>query len=245
MSSTTYDRAFYEKITDGAQLSAREVVPYLIDLLQPKSVVDVGCGTGAWLSVFREHDIEDVFGIDGDYVDRHSLLIPHGQFLAVDLRHQIPIARQFDLVLSLEVAEHIPASHTDIYLRHLESLGDVIAFSAAVPNQGGQGHVNEQWPEYWKELFEARGFILVDALRHRIWNNRNVERWYRQNLVLYVKKTRLVSDAALQKEYENSKDRVLSLIHPATYAAPSLSSLLHMVPGTLSRAIQRRWGRKT
>jgi SAM-dependent methyltransferase len=242
-STLPYDAGFFEGIKEGSLASARAVIPTLLALLQPRSVADVGCGTGAWLSVVRENGIETILGIDGEYVDPKALLIPRDRFLAADVARPITVPRRFDLVLSLEVAEHVVPKNAETYVANLTALSDTIAFSAAVPNQTGSGHVNEQWPEYWRELFAAHGFILIDCLRHRFWNNRDVERWYRQNLLLYVSKARLDANPFLKKELEAAAHRPLSLIHPAMYVAPSLSALLHMVPGTLRRAIQRRWGK--
>jgi ribosomal protein L11 methylase PrmA len=45
------------------------------DLIQPKSVVDVGCGLGTWLTAFNKEGVEDILGIDGEYVDRRMLKI--------------------------------------------------------------------------------------------------------------------------------------------------------------------------
>ena len=238
--TTHYDARFFKGIETGSRDSARVVIPILQKLLQPKTVADVGCGAGAWLSVVRECGIQDVLGIDGDYVNRDHLLIPREQFHAADLGQPVRLDRRFDLVLSLEVAEHVPPDQADVYLDNLARLGDVIAFSAAVPNQTGKGHVNEQWPDYWKPRFEARGYVLIDCLRHRIWDNRDVERWYRQNLLLYVKQSALERRPVLQGEFEASKTRPLSIVHPAMYMAPSLKGVLHMIPPAITRAVRRR-----
>src|SRR6185437_1025290 len=241
-----YDSAFFTGIEDGSRVSAREVVPELMKLVHPQSVVDLGCGTGAWLSVFGEQGACELLGVDGDYVDRAALLIPADSFRAADLGKPLPpIGRRFDLAVSLEVAEHLPAECAETYLDNLTALSDIIAFSAAIPGQGGTHHVNEQWPQYWKRLFEARGFKLVDCLRHRVWDNRNVERWYRQNLLLYVQESRLRSDPALSKEYENHRNNILALVHPATYLAPSLRQLIRMFPPAVSRVWQRRRQRRS
>src|SRR5262249_24395319 len=150
----------------------------------------------------------------------NDLLIPRYRFKLMDLRRPVPLGRRFDLVLSLNIAEYIPPADTAAYLNYFESLRDIIAFSSAIPNRGGAGRVNEQWPDYWKAQFEARGFVVIDCLRPRIWNNRNVERGYRQNLMLYVKTSHLVPHSRLAKEYDYAKDNILSVIHPAAYAAP-------------------------
>ena len=64
----------------GAYRSAKEVVPHVLELLKPESVVDVGCGVGSWLAVFREHGIDDFLGVDGAYVDLDLLQIPPESF---------------------------------------------------------------------------------------------------------------------------------------------------------------------
>ena len=38
--------------------------------------------------------------------------------------------------------------------------GDAVLFSAAIPGQGGQDHLNEQWPEYWQKKFEVNGYYF-------------------------------------------------------------------------------------
>ena len=60
----------------------------------------------------------------------------------------------------------------------------MIAWSAAIPGQGGHGHVNERWPTYWAELFKAHGYVLADPWRDALWDDPDVEPWYAQNLVL-------------------------------------------------------------
>ena len=92
---------------ESGRRSARRVVPLVLELIHPRSVVDVGCGVGTWLSVFREHGVEDVRGIDIEGV-AGLLEIPLDQFLAHDLTRPIEPDRQFDLVVCLEVAEHLP-----------------------------------------------------------------------------------------------------------------------------------------
>src|SRR5579871_6508366 len=82
---TFYTDVFFEGMQDGASRSARGILPFVIRLLQPESVVDIGCGRGAWLAASSELGITDVLGLDGDYVSNHDLLIPGDRFLATDL----------------------------------------------------------------------------------------------------------------------------------------------------------------
>src|SRR5437879_11690773 len=131
-SDTPYTGDFYKNHSDGSRRSARQIVPLVLELLRTKSVIDVGCGVGTWLSVFREYGVEDFYGIDGDYVDRKMLQIPEERFLAFDLTKPIQLDRQFDLVVSLEVAEHLPDRCADMFVDALPRLGPVILLSAAI-----------------------------------------------------------------------------------------------------------------
>jgi SAM-dependent methyltransferase len=217
-----YDRAFFRRLDSPAVESARVVVPLLLELIQPKSVVDIGCGTGGWLSVFHEHGIEDVIGVDGDYIDRHQLRIAPEHFIAADLRRPLALQRLFDLVVCLEVAEHLPATVADSLVGMLTDLGPVILFSAAIPFQGGTAHVNEQWPDYWQARFITKGFTLVDCIRGKVWSNQAVEPYIAQNLLLYVQNDRLVSSETLRTELARVQGLPLRLVHPGIYLSFNL-----------------------
>jgi SAM-dependent methyltransferase len=213
----TYTNTFFEGLREGAQQSARVIVPLVLQLLHPRRVVDVGCGWGNWLAVFREHGIDEIWGIDGEYVDRTKLQIPPERFLARDLTGPFELGRRFDLVVSLEVAEHLPAECAADFVRSLTCLGPLVLFSAAIPHQGGANHVNEQWPDYWAALFEERGYVPVDCLRRKVWDNDRVDWWYAQNMLLFAAREALEAYPLLQREYERAGSTPLSLVHPRKY----------------------------
>ncbi len=50
-----------------------QIVPLLMEICNPKSVIDVGCGVGTFLSVFKKHGVNDVLGIDGSWTNRELL----------------------------------------------------------------------------------------------------------------------------------------------------------------------------
>ncbi|MEP6519110.1 glycosyltransferase [Microcoleus vaginatus] len=217
---SSYTRNFYQLIGEGTRTSAREIIPLLLDLLQPilpKSVVDVGCGTGSWLAAFHKLGIADCLGIDGDYVDRTLLEIPLNQFQSADLKQPLQINRKFDLAISLEVAEHLPATCAENFVHSLTQLAPVILFSAAIPFQGGVEHVNEQWPQYWAYYFQQNGFAVIDCLRKKIWNNEKVEPWYAQNILIFVKQEYLSKYPRLVNEYQNTDLNQLAIVHPKIY----------------------------
>jgi hypothetical protein len=104
---------------------------------------------------------------------------------------------RYDLAVCLEVAEHLPESSAADLVRALTAFAPVVLFSAAVPGQGGVGHINEQWPAYWKGLFEQHGFYRRDPIRPRIWTNERVHWWYRQNIFLFASRQKVEESRAL------------------------------------------------
>lgn len=209
-----YNTKFFIQQSKGSVRSAKEILPLVLRLVQPMSVVDVGCGIGSWLSVCMELFIDDVIGIDGSYINKSMLLIPEDKFITADLREPLMIGRTFDLVISMEVAEHIPKEYENIFIDSLVRLGSVILFSADIPHGGGVGHVNEQWQDYWTDLFLKRQYVVIDCVRPTIWDNENVMWWYRQNTLLFVKKNYLETQIQLGRMFDRWKGFPLKIVHP-------------------------------
>jgi 2-polyprenyl-3-methyl-5-hydroxy-6-metoxy-1,4-benzoquinol methylase len=249
----TYTTAFYEQQSDGSIRSARRVLPHLLEIVSPKSIVDVGCGVGTWLAAARELGIDDVLGVDGPYVDRRMLQIPDERFQVADLTQPLNIGRTFDLALCLEVGEHLPTQAADQLVATLTRVASVVLFSAAIPRQGGENHINEQWQSWWVERFRGHGYLAIDCIRPRIWNDHDVEWWYAQNILLMVREDTLRSSPALSAEFERSTG-TYSLVHPRAYlnrlnAADTLkprglrewvAAGPSLVAATLRRLISRR-----
>lgn len=210
MSKGAYTRQYYESISEGSLRSAHELIPIFNKFFQPRSVIDVGCGTGNWLHVWEKCGVTNILGLDGDYIRKESLLIKPEQFQVANLETALPINKQFDLVMSLEVAEHIRPENASVFIHSLCLLGDIILFSAAIPGQGGHNHVNEQYPDYWIALFEKENFSAYDFIRHQIWNNKNIDTCYRQNLLLFLKDDKKNNYPGIQA-FEGP---VLALVHP-------------------------------
>jgi SAM-dependent methyltransferase len=205
---SAYNQTFFNDMAGSSESSAAVVVPLLCEMFEPGSVVDVGCGTGEWLAAFQRQGVVDVQGLDGPWVDAAQLSVDANRFQAADLTEPPSLGRRFDLVTSFEVAEHLPERAAAPFVEYLASLGDVVAFSAAIPFQGGTSHLNEQWQDYWSELFAARGFAAFDVVRPKIWLNSGVEFWYRQNLIVYV-----ADERAKDLPFEPT-ETVLPLVHP-------------------------------
>jgi SAM-dependent methyltransferase len=183
---SSYDQSFFEYVNASAGAAARRIVPLLQQQLAPSSVLDVGCGQGAWLAVWHGNGVQDLSGVDGSYVDHGRLLFAPERFYAHDLRQPFDLGRRFSLVQCLEVAEHLPASSAVPLIDSLIRHGEVIVFSAAPPGQGGHEHVNERSYDYWRALFHDRGYLALDYLRPHILSDPRIDRWYRYNTLLYV-----------------------------------------------------------
>jgi SAM-dependent methyltransferase len=210
-----YNDGFYDSQYRGSYQSAQVILPYIQQWVDPKSVLDVGCGVGTWLKVWKDDlHVSDILGIDGDYVNRQLLQIPAENFVSNDLKEAFSINRKFDLVMSLEVGEHLPTNTSGMFVENLCRHGNIVVFSAALPKQQGTYHINEQFPEFWAKLFMERGYVAVDILRDQIWNNDNVEWWYRQNIIIYVNKDELKNYPSFEERAKYTNLDCLVRIHP-------------------------------
>ena len=181
-----YSHDFYDYIDAGSRRSARAVAGLLLPDMKIASLLDVGAGHGAWAAEWLAAGVKEVLAVDGDYVARDQLAIPAANFMAHDLATPLDLKRKFDLVQTLEVAEHLPHAKADLFIDNLIAHGDVILFSAAVPHQGGEHHVNEQPPEYWRAKFAAHGYAVFDFVRPGLVDKHGVMAWYRFNSYIYA-----------------------------------------------------------
>jgi len=195
----------------------RIILPVIIDILKPNSVIDIGCGIGTFLRICKEHGIDDIMGIDGPWVDKSLLSknIPLSCFCEENLELGFHISKKYDLAICLEVVEHLKEEAADIIVESLINASDQILFSAAIPGQMGQNHLNEQWIGYWSNKFQKYGYQTYDVLRPVFWEHPELARWYKQNIFLISKldyKDRLVK---FKKLWTND---ILNYVHPEYYA---------------------------
>ena len=235
-----YSEEFYARHAAGSLQAAQAIVPIIVECFAPTSVVDVGCGLGAWLKVFRDNGVHKIHGYDGTWVKRKRLLIDGSAFSVVDLAGSSKLDGRFDVAVSLEVAEHIPDHSADKFVANLVGLSDCIVFSAAIPGQGGDGHVNEQWPSYWAHKFAGYGYEVFDIVRPRIWTLPEVVWWYKQNVLVYVKHAEKTKCRFLRRECEAPLD----VVHPECFfqraICPPFRNVLRSFPSSLWRAVKAR-----
>ena len=184
-----YNAAFYQNQKLGSIKSANKVLSALQPVIgDVSSVIDIGCGAGGWLRTAGEiYPQARLLGVDHPDVPKGEMFIEPSQFRGHDLSQPLNVDERFDLAISLEVAEHISPDHSEVFVDNLARHADKIIFSAALPRQGGTGHVNEQWPDYWTAKWKSLGFELLDIIRPVIWDDPDVAFWYKQNAMLFVR----------------------------------------------------------
>jgi SAM-dependent methyltransferase len=237
-----YSSAFFNKIEREGRASAEVIVPLVMKLFTPRSVVDVGCGTGEWLAAFERAGVQRISGLDGQWVDSGKLAISPECFQRIDLSGEWSIPGKFDIALCLEVVEHLSERSSIRLVKRLVEAAPAILFSAAIPGQDGTNHVNEQWPEYWEKLFSQYGYACLDPFRRHIWQDCRVAWYYQQNLYVYVQQAQVESTPILRGEFERRQQCSLTLIHPKILrpmkqARPALK----LLPALIVTALHRRW----
>jgi SAM-dependent methyltransferase len=167
--------------------SATIMARTIVDSFHPLTVVDVGCGTGHLLVSLR------ALGVRGIGLERSPTALLACRHRGLDVRKfDLESAENFsehaDIVVSTEVAEHLPAQFADHFIDLLANIARVVILTAATPGQGGTDHVNEQPNGYWIEKFRQRAFRFEERLTHR-WRNEWVEKqvttWYWANLMVF------------------------------------------------------------
>jgi SAM-dependent methyltransferase len=235
-----YSRDFYAGQVDGSARSAAVVVPLLLSFLPVRSIADVGCGVGPWAAEFLANGVPDVWGIDGDYVDRSQLRIPPDRFSVHDLTTSLQLDRTFDLAVCLEVGEHLPESRARGLVVDLTSLAPCVLFSAAVPGQGGNHHINEQYLSYWIDLFQRQGYEGIDPIRPRILGDNSVEWWYQQNIVMFA----APKHPLLAKEFPRPQPIICQHLyeHARNPGPPPLRKLVSVFGASARRSIRYHLG---
>lgn len=186
-----YSGHFFKQNIEHSKRSARLLVEYLLQQYQIQSVLDIGCGNGIYLHAFLEAGVADVTGIDGSPNAKETALVD-GKYIEIrDLSAQIEMNKSYDLVMTIEVAEHLDEKDADTFVANLCRHGNRVYFSAAHPGQGGTHHVNEQPKEYWIEKFKQHGFELQEQVSTELatyLEKENAVFWLHKNGMIFEKK---------------------------------------------------------
>ena len=246
-----YSTAYYGEISQSSRRSAAEMLPVLFDILKPSSVIEIGSGTASWLRAAIDLGASDSIAVDGPWVNENELLIEKSRFVQHDLSRPLKLDRKFDLAISLEVAEHLPAASADTMVETLVQHSDCLLFGAAIPLQGGTQHINEQWPLYWIDKLDKRGFECFDLVRPLFWQNDAIAPYYIQNTFLFLRRgsphhaageiSRLVAE-------QYKKSWTMAFVHPRQYLGVasmeeiSVRLMLKQGPRAIYKRVASRFG---
>jgi hypothetical protein len=185
----TYPDKFFRK-REGLVWRAQVLCPTILEVLNPKSIIDVGCAIGDFVKWFDDNHIE-AWGIEGSEAAKPYSMCPE-KIIYQDMRLLMdePL-RQCDLAMSVEVAEHIEPECAEIYVKNLTLMSKLLLLTIAGPGQAGHSHVNLQPPEYWDDLFAKFHYVRDKESEERIRKTlmpHRANRWVAtiaHNLVIY------------------------------------------------------------
>ncbi|GBR74264.1 putative methyltransferase [Candidatus Termititenax aidoneus] len=194
-----------EQATISAQKSARLILEIVKKYFMPKSVIDIGCGAGTFLKCWQDMGVKELKGLDLYSGDFERLLVSKDLLDIVDLNNfSAEKYPKYDMAISLEVAEHIQANSSKMFVNNLAKLSDLILFSAAIPFQPGTAHINCRPIQFWVDLFNAAGFDCFDCIRPAAMKNKDIEWWYSQNIMLFAKNQKREMLIAKDLKIDNS-----------------------------------------
>lgn len=121
-----------------------------------KTAVDIGCGNGEYTKLLLSKGILCV-GYDGS---PRTPEITQGLCSIKDFSEPQDLC-QYELVLSLEVGEHIPAKYENVFIDNLcQASTKFICMSWAIEGQNGLGHFNCRNNDYIIAKFKEKGFTF-------------------------------------------------------------------------------------
>lgn len=210
-----FNASYYRALGDPSAASARVVVPYLMELFGPTSVIDVGCGSGHWLDAFSALGVERLVGLDSGLVPEEDPAVRKGWLREADLSLPFVADERFGLALCIETLQYLPEWREEGFIKDLAALAPVVVFSTAVPMQQwpAPGDPIERWQGHWPPLFSKHGFTVCDVVRQKFWDDPRVGWWYRQNVLVFIHNELLLEREELRLLIEGVGR--LSMVHPA------------------------------
>jgi len=162
-----YSKQYFNRHLVQYRLWENAIGHSIVNTLHPKSIIDLGCGTGSYLEGVLTAGCKDLCGIELLYDNAKDYFVKNVADIIQqnDVTTDLNLNRTFDCVMSFEVGEHIEPSGTENFINNLTTLsGQYIVLTAAPPGQRGTGHINLRPKEFWKDAIKAKGFEFQDEL---------------------------------------------------------------------------------
>lgn len=206
-----YDADFFSEAYEVSFKSAQLYFEHLSLLYNFQTIIDVGAGAGAWSHAAIEAGKQPI-SVDGKWVDKIEKKCDKLNYYYQDLNESLNISIKGDLAVCVEVAEHLDPDRSHSFIEDLCSIAPVIVFGAALPRQGGSGHINCHPHSYWIDIFKQNGYYALDAFRSIFWYDGRVGPWYTQNTFLFVR------DEFKQKFSNIPEPSIINIYHPKIVA---------------------------
>lgn len=175
-SDTSYGHHFDGGIYNG--------IVSLIEKFGMTNVVDFGCGMGDYIKRIMDLGYK-CEAYDGN---PNTPSLTNGIGKVLDFSEKFNLNRKFDLVMSLEVGEHIPKEYENIYINNIcNHSNNYILISWAIIGQSGDGHVNCQNNDYVIKEMDKNGFEY-DELNSINLRNLTTNAWWFKNTIMFFKK---------------------------------------------------------
>ena len=123
INKSLYDKSFYES-THSHVYSAQKIFEIIFKYLKPKSIIDVGCGSGSWLKAASEMGVKNLTGIEGNWLKPEMLIAENINLLIHDISNSLPRLSKYDLAITLEVAEHLSESRSKSFIEAKQIFND-------------------------------------------------------------------------------------------------------------------------
>lgn len=167
----------------GGHKHDQAIVNVITELFTFNTVADLGCGDGWYCKQLKEQLPKTIIhGFEGSIDMRiHGV---YDEIFNIDLS-EYQSTEQYDLVLCLEVGEHIPKQYEQIFLDNIVNFCKKhLILSWAIPKQGGRGHVNEQSLDYIQNEMKKRNF-KIDIEKTKKLRDVAILKWFKNNITVY------------------------------------------------------------
>lgn len=163
-----YNKLFYDSFC-GEDYSNTElweshfgtIADRIAEYFTPKTVLDAGCANGYLVKALRDRGI-DAYGIDISSYAIESADDELRKYLNVQsLTEPLPesFPKKFDLVVTIEVLEHMQPDDGALAIKRLCSYSDTVLFSSTPYDFDNKTHVNVQQAEYWAKQFANNSYF--------------------------------------------------------------------------------------
>ena len=183
--SRVYDASYYQNHTKYYERGIANFEKFVRENVDFQSLCELGCGTGAFSAPFVND--KDVLGIDFS-VGATEVHYLGKNFLSGDLSKPLNLGKEFDLVLSLEVWEHLMPQVEEQYLENIFALKPkTLILSCAIPGQVGRHHYLPHTHVEANAICAQFGYTPDEELTSKFRKIKSLAKFYRANTFVYKK----------------------------------------------------------